>query len=294
MASEFDSMMAGMGIKRIDDDQAVNAPVRKVVRRRAGQTKAEAVAAASPSAMEARIVELERAVDFIKGEREEALATVSGLKRRIKKLKATMSEAEEATGAPVVTIQAVLIDWGFASPDERASLLMLDGMLERIISSPDLSADTALRDELGQCLARVCDGCRAPEGKLALSVPPASCTVCGGHDLNRESRRFVDAALINGRLRIVIVGRETHHHRWVRDRVGHKRLVLTHVPGSHRRGATAAQTDVDHADAVVIWGPETLSAEDLAVYRSADRVGEVQAGSMGAFLAAAAAIIGAD
>jgi hypothetical protein len=293
MSDEFDALMAGMGVKRAGDDEGP-VPPRKVVRRKAGQTTAAALAAANPSTIEARVVELERAVDFIKGEREEAQAAVSTLKSRVKKLKASLSAAEAAVSATLPTIAEVLSNWGFETADDRAALLMLDGMLERVIGATDLGADLALRDELKQSLVRVCSGCRAPKGRLVLSVAPAACTVCGGFDINREARRFVDAALINGRLRVVIVGRDTEHHRWVRERIGHKRLVLTHVPGSVRREAGAAQTAVDHADAVVIWDPASIDPEHLAIYRSSARVGEVDAGSMGAFLSAAAAIIAAD
>ena len=293
MSNEFDALMAGMGVKRTGDDEG-RVPARKVVRRKAGQTKAAAVAASNPSTLEARVVELERALEFIKGEREEAQAAVSTLKSRVKKLKASLSAAEAAVSAPLPAIAEVLTTWGFETADDRAALLMLDGMLERIIGAADLGADLALRDELKQSLVRVCSDCRAPKGRLALSVEPAACSICGGFDINREARRFVDAALINGRLRVVIVGRDTEHHRWVRERVGHKRLVLTHVPGSIRREAGAAQTDVDHADAVVIWDPASIDPEALATYRSSARVGEVDAGSMGAFLSAAAAIIAAD
>jgi hypothetical protein len=296
MASEFDSLMAGMGIKRMGNEKSK--PATKVVRRRAGQ--ASVIVGDAPSSKqktegaEARLAKLEAGLDLVKGERAEAEAKVSSLKSKVKKLKASLAEAEAANSGPQVTVAAVLAEWGFESAEERSALLMLDGMLERIISNPDLGADEALRSELVEGVVRVCRDCSGPKGKLVITVSPPACSTCGGHDINREARRFVDAALINGRLRIVIVGRDTHHHRWVRERVGDKRLVLTHVSAGVRRDVAAVQADVDHADAVIIWDPETIDPAHLAIYQSASRVGEVSSSSMGGFLAAAAAIIATD
>ena len=298
MASEFDSLMSGMGIKRMDDSKGQSAAgakkPRKVIRRRAkGSASADASATGTPDS-EARIAELERALSFIKEERSAAEAKVSTLKKRVKKLKAQLSDAEKQTQQLPPTVAQVLTDWGFSTADERQALLMVDGMLERIIGAADLSGDDALRSDLGERLVRVCTRCDVPNSKVAIAVQPDRCVICGGFDLAREARRFVDAALINGRLRIVIVGREAEQHRWVRQRVGDKRLILTLVPGSVRRSVASAQTDVDHADAVVIWDAESIEASELAVYRTAARVGEVPADSMGAFLSGAAAVIATD
>jgi hypothetical protein len=71
-------------------------------------------------------------------------------------------------------------------------------------------------------------------------------------------------------------------------------MVLTQIPGDVRRELTSAQTDVDHADAVVIWDESSLPAELLAIYQGASRVGIVPAGSVGALLQAASEIIAGD
>ena len=52
--------------------------------------------------------------------------------------------------------------------------------------------------------------------------------------------------------------------------------------------------DVEHSDAIVIWDPSSVDDALLEIYRSADRVGEVEAGPLGGFLEAAAGIIGDD
>lgn len=298
MADEFDSLMAGMGIKRMGDgkDQgAVSAKKTRTVLRRNGKVvPSSASSSTDASNADARVVELERAMSFIKDERATAEAKVASLKKKVKKLKAELSDAETESQRAPQTVRDVLIEWGFGTVDERQALLMVDGILERIIGASDLSGDGTLREDLNRRLVRVCSSCDVPDQKVAIEVAPDRCVICGGFDLAREARRFVDAALINGRLRIVIVGRGAEQHRWVRQRVGDKRLILTLVPSSVRRNAASAQTDVDHADAVIIWGADSIEATELAVYRTAPRVGEVQVGSMGAFLSAAAAVIASD
>ena len=84
-------------------------------------------------------------------------------------------------------------------------------------------------------------------------------------------------------------------HRAVRRQIGgDKRLVLTQLPGDIRRDIASAQTDVDHADAVVVWDEDSVSEDLLAVYRSSVRYGAVAAGPLGIFLEEAAKIISGD
>ena len=172
--------------------------------------------------------------------------------------------------------------------------MLAEGWMDRILGEHVLAEAVSLRDELLASFVRVCERCSVPDGCNALVSQPDGCSQCGGFDTERESRRFLDAALINGRLRIVVVGRETTHHRMIRERVGDKRLVLTQIPGTTVREVSQAQIDVEHADAVIVWDPSSVAEELLDVYRKAPRTGEVPAGPIGAFLSAAAAIVSSD
>jgi len=304
MASEFDSLMAGMGIKPMKDDRGRSVPKKaapkKAPRKKVSSKavpKAQSGKAAAPTApgLEAEhISALERGLVLLKEERASAEAKVAQLKKKVARVQGALDESEERNQAPGPTVGSILSDWGFETADERAELLMMDGWLERIIGTPNLGEAEALRAEIAKKFVRVCGDCHAPAGRTSLTIDRERCELCGGFDLDREARRFLDAALINGRLRVIVVGREIKHHRMVRDRVGDPRVVLTLVPALAKRDSDQARTDVEHADAVVIWDPESIQAELIEIYRGAPRVGEVPPGSLGAFLSAASAIIASD
>jgi len=293
VAKDFDSLMAQMGVKPMDQDKLSprktnpSAPARtKTVTRKAGEAKALGIGP--------RYEALQRTLDVAKEERSAAEAKVTLLKKKVRRLKKENSALEERLETPRATVAQTLADWGFATADERGAFLRLDGWLERIIAHPSLSEDHGLKTEIEQTLVRVCSRCEAPPKRTILRVQPQGCIVCGGVDVSSAARRFTDAALVNGRLRVILVGRSASHHRMVRRYVGDKRMVLTHVPGDVRRDLAAAQTDVDHADAVVIWDDSSLPAELLAIYQGASRVGIVPAGPIGTLLQAASEIISKD
>ena len=51
--------------------------------------------------------------------------------------------------------------------------------------------------------------CEPPDDRRVIPVEASECAVCGGVDVASAARHVVDAALINGRLRILMVGRDT-------------------------------------------------------------------------------------
>ena len=210
---------------------------------------------------------LERTLAVAKEERAAAEAKVTSLKKKLRRLKSEKAGLEEQISKPRPTIAETLTNWGFESADERSALMRIDGWLERIISHPSLEEDDGLRIEVEQTFTKVCEQCEPPADLTPIHVEPSRCSVCGGVDLAGAARSFNDAALLHGRLRVVIVGRSTMEHRMVRRWLGSdKRMVLTQMPGDIRRDASAAQTDVDHADAVIIWDENSLSSELLAVF----------------------------
>ena len=302
MPSEFDALMSGMGVKRLDNKGSAK-PARKPARKTAKPspaktaTKKKAAVARNDSAAVStaeRIAALERGLELVKSEREKAEAKVSSQRTKIKRLKSQISDLEAAAAVPPVSISTTLADWGYETEQDRQIVLHTEGWLEKIIGEPLLSEAHELRDELASAFVRTCDLCDAPAEQTPLPCEPSSCITCGGFDVAREARRFLDAVLINGRLRVVIVGRDTNHHRLIRGAISDKRLVLTQIPGNTKREVAQAQIDVDHADAVIVWDPASVSPDLLEVYRRASRMGEVPPGPVGALLSAAAAIVAKD
>ncbi len=295
MSGDFDSLMAGMGVKRMKGDKGQAEPTQQPkprvtsYRRRA---KADPTAESVPSPE--RTPELERAVAHLQAKREEAESQLKKSKKRNTKLKRELAEVQAELAEAQQTVADVLADWGFDTPQKRAALLIQDGLLERIISTPALWTAEGLRAELTDRTIQACSGCEAPDDRRVLPVESDDCEICGGIDLATAARHVVDAALINGRLRILIVGRDTTHHRQVRAHLADKRLVLTQLPGTVRRDRASARTDVEHSDAIVIWDPGSVEAPLLEIYLGAGRVGEVEAGPLGVFFNEAARIIGSD
>jgi len=293
VAADFDDMMKQLGVKPMK--KGSGQPRKKArspaVKPSAATKKAQAASVPQIDRSEA----LSRTLAVAKEERAAAEAKVTSLKKKVRRLKAEKVVLEEELARPRPSVAETLADWGFQTPQERSSFLAMDGWLERIISHPSLSEDVGLRTEIEESLVRVCDQCSPPRNKVRFGVSPDRCTICGGVDMAGVARAFVDAALLHGRLRIVIVGRSTEEHRAVRRLIGgDKRLVLTQLPGDIRRDPASAQTDVDHADVVVAWDEESIAGELLSIYRGSDRYGAVPAGPVGVFLEQAAPIIARD
>ena len=282
--------MAGMGVKRMGDEKGLKTKSPKPPRRKAKPV-------AKPTDMKSdtkRIDDLERALTHIKEQRSDAEEKLSTLQKRVRRLKKQLASAEEQLSQPKPTVADVLATWGLETPTDRAQVLADAEWAERIISEPKLIESSELKEAVQSKWEWLCEACDVGPGKSKLVVSSERCGFCGGFDLKTQARRFIDAALINGRLRIVVVGRDSRDHRRIRKWITDSRLILTQLPGAVRRDLDAAQMDADNADVVVIWDPDSVDEEHLEIYRNARRVGEVPAGSLGAFLVAAAQIIGAD
>ena len=296
MADDFDALMSGMGVKRLGKKTATppskKAKSNVVRRKRAGVSTLPKATPQDAAVTLDRIEALERGLELARTQREESETKVKQLKKKIKRLKLEVDAANQAASEPHEPLVHVLSRWGYSTPEDRLVIASQDGWLERFLGTVVPSDLASLEADLRRQFLRVCSDCKAPAGKTALLSARAECTVCGGFDLSRETRKFLDAVLINGRLRVVIVGRDTENQREIRDHVVDSRLVLTQIPGSSRREVSQARTDVEHSDAVIIWDPSSVAPELLEVYRTAPIVGEIPAGPLGALLAGAAAIVG--
>ena len=290
MATKFDDLMESMGVKPMGKSkiQTQKKPVSKKKpspkKRPAPSKVVQNNQADLIAALQERITSLEASLASAKKERVSAERAVTEAESRLEAL-----QAIPVSKSPTMT--EVLVGWGLETAPERAALFAVDNWLERLIGTPELAENTEMYSEFMEKFVAVCRDCDAPSRRTAIPVPAKRCEVCGGVDMERAVRKFIDATLVNGRLRIVIVGRDTKHHRMLRDRVSDSRLVLTQVPGNVRRDLGQAQTDVDHADAVIVWDGDSLPTDLKSVYEKAEIGGVVEACALGPFLESAAVLI---
>jgi hypothetical protein len=296
MATKFDDLMESMGVKPMGKAKIQNQKKAPAKKKAAPRKKAATNKKAPPShvvknnqgelvaALQDRVASLEASLASAKKDRVHAERAVTEVEKRL---------AEVQSVVPVThkTVTDVLVSWGLETAPERAALFAVDNWLERLIGTAELEENTEMALEFSEKFVFVCGGCAAPARRSTIPVPTTRCEVCGGVDMERAVRKFIDATLINGRLRIVVVGRETKHHRMLRDRVSDPRLVLTQVPGNVRRDLGQAQTDVDHADVVIVWDADTLPTELKTIYKGAEIGGVIEACSLGHFLESAAVLI---
>lgn len=297
MADDFDKLMSGMGVKRLDKNAGSPTPKRRKVAA-ANRPRRALPPPAKPSRTAAvaleRVEALERGIELANTQRDAALKKAKNLRLKVKRLTAETERLQAALDTPKVSVAERLAAWGYASHEDRQIIALTDGWLERVLTEINGPTEADLERAMADHFVRVCSRCATPEGQTGLPAAPEFCRCCGGYDLTRETRRFLDAVLINGRLRVLVIGREAGHQRLIRDQVVDSRLVLTQIPGTSRRDAAQANVDVQHSDAVIVWDPASVAEDVLAVYRTAPRYGEVPPGPLGAFLAAAAAIVGQD
>ena len=296
MATKFDDLMQSMGVKPMGKSKSQTqkkAPAKKKTAPKknvATNKKAPPPQAVKKNqddliaALQERVASLETSLASAKKDRVQA-------ERAVTEVEARLAEIQSVVPVTHKSVTDVLVSWGLETAPERTALFAVDDWLERLIGASDLEENTEMAREFSENFVFVCGECTAPARRSAIPVPAARCEVCGGVDMERAVRKFIDATLINGRLRIVVVGRETKHHRMLRDRVSDPRLVLTQVPGNVRRDLGQAQTDVDHADVVIVWDADTLPTELRTIYEGAEIGGVIEACPLGQFLASAAVLI---
>ena len=120
-----------------------------------------------------------------------------------------------------------------------------------------------------------CGDCPGADARAVLRVPRSRCEVCGGSDIRREARRFVDACLNHGTTRVTIVGGSPKYHRQLRELVQHRVLKLRLVPGDARRSLRQARDDLRGSDLVIIWGATVLDHATSAPYTQQRELGRL-------------------
>jgi hypothetical protein len=120
-----------------------------------------------------------------------------------------------------------------------------------------------------------CGSCPAAGVRTVLQVPRSRCEVCGGSDIKREARRFLDACLNHGATRITIVGGSPKYHRQLRELVQHRSIKLRLVPGDSRRSLRQARDDLRGSHLVIVWGGTLLDHATSAPYTQHSHLGHL-------------------
>jgi hypothetical protein len=205
--------------------------------------------------------------------RDQAVGQSESLQHQLEQLQLQLGHLKRrlrGDEAPAPQLESVLELRGVKGPDEAAFLIrglletrQLRGLLEQLQAEDPESLRAWLEDRV----ALVCEAHRelAPTGRAPLLVPPRRCEACGGTDIKRAIRLFIDAALINGMTRLTIVGGAAKHHRMLRELVEHRALRLQLAPNLASRTPSQIRSDLENSDAVIVWTRGELS-EHVAQY----------------------------
>jgi len=241
--------------------------------------KSELAAAAQERARAALVLDGERAKARQKdNQMAELEADLSKQTDALTKLRRRPKQAVAESPGP--TLSELLTARGVLGADEQVRVmsgLAQQGKLSQVLrqvradSTPELSAwideNTALLGDCGEC--------PAVGSRTVLQVPRFRCEVCGGSDIQREARRFVDACLNGGTTRVTLVGGSPKYHRQLRDLIQHRVLKLRLIPGDARRSLRQARDDLRGSDLVVIWGGTVLDHSTSVPYTQQRELGRL-------------------
>lgn len=200
--------------------------------------------------------------DALQAERDSAVSRADELERRVEaqqlnldRLRRRLSGAEEDTSPRLLD---VLEKRGVEGIDEASFLirgLLASRQLDGLISVLQAEDPQSLLSWLDDRVALLCESHSdmLPPGRAGLTVPARRCEVCGGSELKRSIRDFVDGLLVNGMTRVSIIGGSPRGHRLLRQLVQHRGLKLQLQPYLARRSAGQIRSDLDHSDVVLLW-----------------------------------------
>ena len=241
----------------------------EVARAAAEDARVTAVARAdalevTKAATEAKLAEVSEALGALQARHRESVASRERVER-------ALSEALGAIPPPRPALTALLEDRGLVGTDEASFALRAIGdarLGTSLLGLLEVQDPAATRAWLDERMALLCGrpDCPAPPGRAVVTVPPERCDVCGGSDIRRAVRRFIDACLITGLLRVVIVGGSPRYHRQLSELVTDQRVRLRLIPGDRRRSAKQAKADQEGADVVIVWGGTMLDHSVSELY----------------------------
>jgi len=129
------------------------------------------------------------------------------------------------------------------------------------------------RDVIGRLLVRHCSSPEciaavADDGRQAVEVERAHCSVCSGSNNTRAMRRMASACARAGVRRVLVVGGRPPMYAELERTLG-RDLQLRFVDGtSNLPNGTDALRDCAWADLLVIWAPTPLPHKVSALYRA--------------------------
>jgi hypothetical protein len=134
---------------------------------------------------------------------------------------------------------------------------MFGDLLARLSPTEPVAFGDWLREHT--VLLGPCPHCPDGGSRAVLQVPRARCEVCGGSNIQRTGRQFIDHFLSCGFTRMTVVGGSPKYHRQLRGLVDHHRIKLRTVPGHSRRSRRQARDDIRGSDLVVVWGASQIA-----------------------------------
>lgn len=197
--------------------------------------------------------------DQLSASYDHARAEAEHLKRKLDESATTARLREPVTG-----LGEVLAIRGLVGADETALLVRGLGEQRHTATLTQLLCTehpAILLDLLNDRASLWCgdSACPVPPGRVVLRVAATRCDVCGGGDLRRAVRRFVDAILVTGQRRVTIIGGSPSTHRQVRALIADNRIQLSLIhaePGTLSRQLQSAR---DGADVLVCWSPHAVN-----------------------------------
>ncbi len=261
----FDELMAKMGVEKLGRKSPTKKPAVQEAPKEATKPKSRPKVAAKPSAP----APPQR--DPREKELEEARATIAALR----------SELEDARRPPPEdpsSLQTLLDMRGIRGADEARSLLealaqarLTDALIgELVVRRPDRIAPF-LRDKVLLSCGRA--ECPTIPGLAVLVVPTERCDACGGADVDRARRRFLDACLVHGIVVVGVVGGSVRDQRLLERASTHHRLTL-------RVFGSAADARAAGAQLVIAWnvpveaGPRVIATHARNAVALMDEVAE--------------------
>lgn len=255
-----------------------------------------AAARAALSAEQEARVQLKVQRDALQEERDSALSRADEMERRFEEQQLHLDRlrrriaGSEAPASP--RLVDVLEERGVEGLDEASFLirsLLAARQLDGLISVLQAEDPIALLAWLEDRVALLCEehSSMLPPGRAGLTVPVKRCEVCGGSELRRSVRDFIDGLLINGMTRVSIVGGSPRGHRMLREIVQHRGLKLQLVPYLSRRTPGQIRSDLNNSDVIIVWQGADIPQAELYAGGPA-RVIQVQQRSIARFLGEAA------
>jgi len=203
-------------------------------------------------------------LDRVRTERDNLDAERRGLQRRL-------TESQGDVPPPIPRLSDVFTARGVLGELEAARLLeaLIEarriGQLLELLQPSDVARLEAFLDDRVALLGG-CDACPSAMGRAVVTVPRERCDVCAGSDIKRAVRMFIDACLVNGATRVLVVGGSPKYHRQLKELVQHHRLTLELVPGNVQRTKKQAASDQSRVALVILWGATILDHSTSALY----------------------------